>query len=650
MPCSKMAHMLQAFDSRAFISNEKTSKCNSEEILTRIIFIGRFVEKKGLKTLLDAISLLPERLLVVDLYGYGPEEVALREIVNERQLLNVNFRGPLEGSEAVLESMRESDLFVLPCERAVNGDMDGFPTVIFEAMAMGLPVLTTRMAAIPNYIVDEREAILVEPGSAEALARGITRFLGFTKEKKEALVSNAKAFVTRKAGVDKTMCRLVDEWTERTIDIFLVTHNKEGDFAFSETKEILERAFEFTSTPFTVTVVDNCSSHDAVEGIISQLKGKANARFLGLRNNLMCGPASNIALMHATSEFAIYLCSKEAFVGRPAWERPMIETMRKNRRVALAGHRSFMPKFVSGREYCGLPSFSQFRNREYAIDNPDRIFSHVQGGLYIINRNVFLKHGGFSDAVPHNGTDVELSYYYESIGYRLEDVSEIKSITTKTLPRIESVIDEETVAAHPLNKQSSELLSLTSQTDSVRCPICSWMGDQFLSKSGGIQVCPSCSSNSFTRNVFKILARDFRVYRAQPALLISSEVSLLARIVKMFNRVDCLTLEEFLASDGSVDGSCDYCIIILDSGYSKDLDMVRIWPNVYHRLSLDGLFLFRSDQTNPSSTIDYVSSSSIPAHDIGFQPGDSKLHGCLLEFVAAVDLASPFDISSGISV
>jgi glycosyltransferase involved in cell wall biosynthesis len=79
--------------------------------------------------------------------------------------------------EKVLDQYRKADLFVLGCEVAKNGDRDGIPNVFLESMAMGVPVLATRVSAIPELVEDGRTGVLVEPGQSEAMAEGMARLL-----------------------------------------------------------------------------------------------------------------------------------------------------------------------------------------------------------------------------------------------------------------------------------------------------------------------------------------------------------------------------------------------------------------------------------------------------------------------------------------
>ena len=138
----------------------------------RLLVVGRFQPKKGYATLLDAVARVQSavRLTVV---GYGPLEAALRARVEALGLANrVTWAGPL-GQPAVRALYRASDLLLLASEVAPDGDRDGLPNAVVEALSQGLPVVATRAAAIPELVIDGIHGRLVPPRDAAALAAAI---------------------------------------------------------------------------------------------------------------------------------------------------------------------------------------------------------------------------------------------------------------------------------------------------------------------------------------------------------------------------------------------------------------------------------------------------------------------------------------------
>ena len=130
-----------------------------------LLFVGRDVPKKGLSTLIRALSLLPESLhLKVIGVEAGPDLGG-----------RVQYLGPRSQPE-IVEQMQDCSLMVLPCQRAPDGDRDGLPVALMEAMASGMPVLTTTLPGLED-LVDDAVGWTVAPGDPKALAAQIARAL-----------------------------------------------------------------------------------------------------------------------------------------------------------------------------------------------------------------------------------------------------------------------------------------------------------------------------------------------------------------------------------------------------------------------------------------------------------------------------------------
>lgn len=133
------------------------------------LFVGRLVEKKGCAYLLGAMARIrkarPDVALVV--IGDGPLRPALE--ASARALPNVRFLGSA-GADAVRKHMKRATLLVAPSVTAASGDCEGLPIVICEAQAMGLPVIATRHAGIPEVIIDGATGLLVRERSSTELA------------------------------------------------------------------------------------------------------------------------------------------------------------------------------------------------------------------------------------------------------------------------------------------------------------------------------------------------------------------------------------------------------------------------------------------------------------------------------------------------
>ena len=143
-----------------------------------LMSVGRLVEKKGFDRLLDALTLLPDTL---DWHwthiGGGELKSEMRARADALGLSDrITWRGACDQPEVIAE-MRRAHLFVLPSRIATNGDRDGLPNVLMEAASQKLPILSTPVSAIPEFIDTGVHGLLVED-TPEQLAAAITDFAG----------------------------------------------------------------------------------------------------------------------------------------------------------------------------------------------------------------------------------------------------------------------------------------------------------------------------------------------------------------------------------------------------------------------------------------------------------------------------------------
>ncbi len=137
----------------------------------RLLFVGRLVPKKGLQTALRAMTVLPSCELVV--VGDGPGAAAAHELAGK---LGISGRVVFAGwmpQPGVAEMMATSHALLVPSETGPDGDMEGTPTVIFEAMASGLPVIGTDHAGIPEQLGFGGCGTIVDEGDWLAMARAV---------------------------------------------------------------------------------------------------------------------------------------------------------------------------------------------------------------------------------------------------------------------------------------------------------------------------------------------------------------------------------------------------------------------------------------------------------------------------------------------
>jgi glycosyltransferase involved in cell wall biosynthesis len=145
----------------------------------RIVSVGRLVAFKGFADLIDACAELARRRIdfVCDIIGDGPLRETLQAKIEQLDLSSrVNLLGSLSQG-AVLEKLQAADIFVLASTTDAQGATDVFPTVILEAMASARPVVSTRLAGIPELVVDGQTGMLAPPGDSTALAQTLEQLL-----------------------------------------------------------------------------------------------------------------------------------------------------------------------------------------------------------------------------------------------------------------------------------------------------------------------------------------------------------------------------------------------------------------------------------------------------------------------------------------
>lgn len=147
-----------------------------------ILSVGRLIEFKGFHVLIEACQKLRERGRVFrcEIAGEGPWRGRLEAEIAQRGLQDTVSLLGIVNQEQVRARLRESSAFALASLVDGKGAMDILPTVILEAMATGKPVVSTRLAGIPEMVLEGRTGLLVDPGemNAPALAEALDRVLG----------------------------------------------------------------------------------------------------------------------------------------------------------------------------------------------------------------------------------------------------------------------------------------------------------------------------------------------------------------------------------------------------------------------------------------------------------------------------------------
>ncbi|HXW86539.1 MAG TPA: glycosyltransferase [Candidatus Bathyarchaeia archaeon] len=139
-----------------------------------IATVGRLIEKKGIEDAIRAVApLIPMYNISYIIVGDGPERKYLEKLVKELRIENsVHFYGWVTQQE-VIELLAHADLFILPSVTGSDNNQEGIPNALKEAMASGLPVISTYHAGIPELVDDMINGLLVPPHDIHALSRAL---------------------------------------------------------------------------------------------------------------------------------------------------------------------------------------------------------------------------------------------------------------------------------------------------------------------------------------------------------------------------------------------------------------------------------------------------------------------------------------------
>jgi len=144
----------------------------------RWVMIGRLVPKKGFDTALKALAELPCSFprWSLDVVGSGEELASLKGLAQSLGIADrIHFHGALD-QESLLPLLMESSGLICPSQTASDGDIEGIPNVIKEAMALGRPVVATRHGGIPELVVDGRTGLLARENDPQDLCTAFLRF------------------------------------------------------------------------------------------------------------------------------------------------------------------------------------------------------------------------------------------------------------------------------------------------------------------------------------------------------------------------------------------------------------------------------------------------------------------------------------------
>src|SRR5919201_4406354 len=175
-----------------------------------ILSVGRLIEKKGLGDVLAAADILRRRgrSFRVEIIGVGPLKPALAAQVQRLGLQDrVTFLGA-QPQEAIRLAYRRATVFALPCVVTADGDRDGIPTVLLEAMASGVPVVSTPVSGIPEVIQSGHNGLLVAPHDPTMLADALDLLLA-DADLRDRLACAARRTIETSFAIERNSTELV---------------------------------------------------------------------------------------------------------------------------------------------------------------------------------------------------------------------------------------------------------------------------------------------------------------------------------------------------------------------------------------------------------------------------------------------------------
>jgi glycosyltransferase involved in cell wall biosynthesis len=178
----------------------------------RVLGVGRLIPKKGFDILVQACAILHEKRVpfeAIIVAEGGEHEKEIRRLITANGLENSVFLpGPMSQSQ-LFDEYQKASAFCLPCRVLENGDRDGIPNVLMEAMAVGVPVVSTPISGIPELIHDGVNGLLVPSEDSRALAEAFLRLINDNRLAKN-LSRNAQETIESRFNGDKLAAHMAN--------------------------------------------------------------------------------------------------------------------------------------------------------------------------------------------------------------------------------------------------------------------------------------------------------------------------------------------------------------------------------------------------------------------------------------------------------
>lgn len=190
--------------------SDKTDKKFNIPVI-QILSIARLVEKKGLIYLLKAICILLDQghKVKCTIIGEGPLYMQLEKYIQESLISHAIDILDFMPQENIRKYFIEADVFILPSIVAMNGDRDGLPNVILEAMAMNVPVISTSISGISEVIEDRITGLCVIEKDEKALAKAILEIKN-NPELYNKIIKNSKRKVIEEFAIEKSTDKIIE--------------------------------------------------------------------------------------------------------------------------------------------------------------------------------------------------------------------------------------------------------------------------------------------------------------------------------------------------------------------------------------------------------------------------------------------------------
>ena len=155
------------------------ARADFSSVPSLIIAVGRLIPKKGFSDLIRACALLVQRgkSFRCEIIGEGPAESDLRDEIEQLGLQRCVILAGTKPQSQLRGRLAAANVFMLPSVIDPDGGMDNLPTVIMEAMATGLPVVSTNIGGIPEMVIESKTGFLVQPADTVALADALEKLI-----------------------------------------------------------------------------------------------------------------------------------------------------------------------------------------------------------------------------------------------------------------------------------------------------------------------------------------------------------------------------------------------------------------------------------------------------------------------------------------